>query len=183
MQIAARPNKDKTVKPPSQKYPLKRKAQVFLRLPSFVKVWLIPTWIALAVANMLIYCVPFRRFARLLGEDTGAVRLAPILNARQQRSAEFIRRTIAIAARYAPFRSDCLRQALVTCCLCRLFGIPYALHLGASIESGTGQETGKLKAHAWVISGPLAVCGGGSQSFTALACFVFTKRNGFPASL
>jgi len=135
----------------------------------------VPTWIALGAAHLIIERVPFRRLSRTLGEDAGPVRLAPIVNARQQRRGEEIRRTIAIAARNARFRSDCLRQALVSSWLCRLYRVPYALHLGALIDSETAAAAWGLKAHAWVISGPVAICGGGGTSrFAPLACFVYS---------
>ena len=156
---------------------VRRKLATFVGLPFFTKAWLVPTWVALAIADGLLRRVPFRRLSRRLGADAGPVRLAPILDARQLLRAELIRTTVSVAAGYAPFRSDCLRQALVSAWICRLHRVPYALHLGARIGGDTAEASEGLKAHAWVVSGPIAVCGGGGTSrYAPLACFVHEVR-------
>lgn len=44
----------------------------------------------------------------------------------------------------------CLVQALVGACWCRLYGIPYVVHLGVRKDEAEG-----MKAHAWLCTGKL----------------------------
>jgi hypothetical protein len=153
----------------------RKKAGTFVRLPIFTKLWLVPVWLALGVANILLERGAFPRLSRLLGVDAGPVQLAPLVDARQLRCAENIRATIAVAAGLAPFRSDCLRQALVGAWLCQILRVPCALHLGAAVASEVDDAVGQLEAHAWLVSGPIALCGGrGGNSYAPLICLVHT---------
>lgn len=148
-----------------------RKARTFARLPGFVIAWFVPVWIAIAMASLAIAWVPFKRLHRLFGRSLGAVALVPIVDARQQRRAAEIALTIRLAARHAPFRSDCFPTAIVAQLLCRIYRIPSALHLGASLSSEIG--TPPLSAHAWVSSGAISVSGGAGNfaRFATLGCW------------
>jgi hypothetical protein len=146
-----------------------RKLHTAARQPLFVWLWLVPVWIAIGLASAIIVLVPFRHLAPLLGQNLGTGAFVPCAGEAQVRRAQQIGRTIAIAARYAPFRSNCYPQALVACALCTLWGVPYALFFGVRIE-----EAGKLDAHAWVVSGRVTLTGGAISfaRFNPLACFV-----------
>jgi len=147
-----------------------RKLHTAARQPLFIWLWLAPVWVAIGLASAVIALVPFRRFAPLLGQNLGTAAFVPLASEAQAQRARLIGRTIGIAARYAPFRSNCFPQALVACALCALWGLPYALFFGARIT----EETGKLDAHAWVVSGRATVTGGAISfaRFNALVCFV-----------
>jgi hypothetical protein len=110
----------------------------------------------------------------LLGQNCGAVALSPLGNAQTEAWAARIGQAIGLASRNAPFRADCLPQALAAVALCRLTGLPSALHLGSTI---TAAETGKaMAAHAWVQSGRVNVSGGGNSAkrYATVSCFLRT---------
>lgn len=153
-------------RPASPASAISRKLKTFTRLPWFVILWFAPVWVALALASTAIALVPFRRLHKLFGRSLGAVALVPVIDAGQQRRAADIALTIRLAARHAPFRSDCFPTAIVAQLLCRLYRVPSTLHLGASISSETGKAP--LSAHAWVSSGAISVSGG-SGNFSRYA--------------
>lgn len=135
--------------------------------PPGVLLWLAPVWLLLAGAALTIRLVPFRRFARHLGSPVGPVALLPLAGEGDLRRARRLAAAIGIAARYAPFRSNCYPQALVAVLLCRLHRLPFALHFGAV------RGPAALEAHAWVMCGRVAVAGGAVSfaRFTPVACF------------
>ena len=53
-------------------------------------------------------------------------------------------RAVAIAARYGPYRANCLKRSLVLLRVLRRRGVICELKLGAHLEGGD------LSAHAWV---------------------------------
>lgn len=150
-----------------------RKLATFAQLPVFVLLWLVPAWAMIGLASLAILLVPFRRLAPIFGRNIGPVAFVPMTSPAQAARAHKIATAIAVAAKYAPFRSNCYPQAIVAHVLCRLYRIPYALHFGARIEAAPGEASG-LKAHAWVVSGPVAVSGGNASfgEFSTVGCFV-----------
>ena len=142
------------------------------RLPLFVILWLVPVWIAIGCASLAIAIVPVRRLQRLFGQSLGAVAFVPLADAAQRRRAFAIGRTIRIAALGAPFRADCYPTAIVAQLLCRLYGVPSALHLGVRLSSAPDDPP--LYAHAWVVSGAIGVTGGRGNfgGYTPLGCWV-----------
>lgn len=92
----------------------------------------------------------------------------PITNKRQQHRAAFIRNLIRLTSRYTPWNSNCFPQAIIARCLLAIFRVPYAMYFGLQ----KGQHPNELKAHAWVVSGRVVVCGGCSfQQYTVVACY------------
>ncbi len=141
----------------------------FVRMPIREKALLAVAWGLIGLAAGLLHLLPFRRLAPLLGVPIGAVACLPLASKRQLYRAHAVRRAILRAARVAPFRADCLPQALVAAALCRALGVPAATHLGVRLDQGAEP----IAAHAWVACGPVAVTGGhGFQSYTPVACFV-----------
>lgn len=115
----------------------------------------------------LIRFVRFRRLAWLLGLPLGAVGYSPLLDKRETERARQIRRAVGRAAAVAPFRSDCLPQALVAGLIARLLDVPLAIHLGVDLAAEG------MAAHAWSVAGPVAVSGGhGFARFTIVGCYV-----------
>ncbi|WP_304561608.1 lasso peptide biosynthesis B2 protein [Sphingomonas immobilis] len=141
------------------------------RIPLADKLAIVPAWLAIAGAAALITLVPFVRLAAGLGRNIGAAGFTPLIGRRGEARARFVQRAVQRAARLAPFRSDCLPQALVAAMFCRWLGVPTATHFGVEIEAvPTGRS---LSAHAWVDAGGVRVSGGrGEGRFTVVACFV-----------
>lgn len=131
--------------------------------------WLLPVWLLLGVSRASILGVPFRHLARLMGRQQGPHAWTPLLTEAQRRRSFAVGRTVRLAARYTPWISNCFPQALAASVLLRLYRVPYALHLGLA-PGGAGQP---MRAHAWVVSGPVRVTGGESfREFTVVGCFV-----------
>lgn len=151
--------------------------QHFWRWPLGLKLLTPVAWALIGVASGLLIVVPFRRLAPLMGRSLGAAALVPIADANQLRRARLIGRAVATAARFAPFRADCLPQAMAAVTFCHALNVPYAAFLGASMS--TPDKPGELTAHAWVRCGPVPITGGTGnfQRFGVVACFV-TPRLG-----
>ena len=152
----------------------------FAGLPIRDKALLVTAWGLITLAAGMLRLVPFRRLAPLLGVPIGPVACLPLVDKRQQYRAHAIRRAVLRAARIAPFRSDCLPQALVAAVLCRALHVPAAVHLGVKLDQGPVP----MAAHAWVACGPVAVTGGyGFRTYAPVACFVSPWLAGRPAGI
>lgn len=148
-----------------------------LRLPPGDLLAIPAAWLLLGIAAGAIGRVPFRRLAPILGRPAGAVSLTPTVTAAERGRARFVARAVARAARLAPFRADCLPQALAAAVLCRWLRVPTATHLGVK-PVGAGDADGP-SAHAWSVSGPVAVTGGrGNDRHGVVACFVIRIGEG-----
>lgn len=151
---------------------LARKCRTAARQPWSVFALLPVAWTLIGLSSAAIALRPFKRIAPLLGRNLGATSLAPLADPRTLRRATRIGKAVTIAANYAPFRSNCLPQAMAAAMLCRLGRVPYAAHLGASVSDPN--KIGELVAHAWVQCGPVAITGGQGcfQRYGVVACFV-----------
>lgn len=149
---------------------LARKLASARRLPPFVLVWVLPAWVLIGLSAAVIALLPFRRIAPWLGSNLGAVAVRPPIDAAQERRALLIAQTIELAGRHARFRADCYPQALTARLLCALWRIPCAVHFGVAIG---GEDSAKLRAHAWVCAGSIIVSGGAGSfaNHTPVACF------------
>lgn len=149
-----------------------RKLRTLRGLPWPVIGWLVPAWVMIGLSATAIALVPFHRLASLFGRAGSAP--MPTLNEAQQRRAAMIAKTIAIAARYAPFRSDCYPRALTAALMCRFWRLPYALYFGLAAELADGASTGGFRAHAWVTSGAVTLTGGAHSfaRYRVVSCFV-----------
>lgn len=154
---------------------LSRKVETFLALPVFVRLWLLPTWVLLGLSKALILVVSFSRLAPHLGENSGAAPWVPLLNECQELRALQVGRVVRLAAKYTPWDSNCLPQAVTARLLLGLYGIPYTLFFGISQNpDGLG-----IKAHAWIAAGKIRVTGGTSfGQFSVVGCFVSPKLQG-----
>ncbi|MBB5886451.1 lasso peptide biosynthesis B2 protein [Xanthomonas sp. LMG 8992] len=140
-----------------------------LRLPRFERCLLLPAWMLLGAARAAVLALGFRRLVPWLGRGVAEPPPAPVLDARAQRRAIQIGRTLRLAARHTPWQSNCLAQALSARCLLGLFRVPHMLCFGVARSS----QTASLQAHAWVVAGPVRVTGGGGvERFARVGCFV-----------
>jgi hypothetical protein len=131
--------------------------------------WLmaIGAWVLIALASLLLRLVHFRHLAGLLGRPLGAVACVPLIDGREEARAVLVHRAVSRAVQISPWRADCLPQALAAAVLCRFLRVPAAVHFGVALPKGE-----RMSAHAWAVSGPIAVTGGASfREFTAVACF------------
>ncbi len=149
---------------------LRRKWHTWRSLPHRVRLLLLPAWLMLGVARLLIRAVPFRHLARQLGQPDGTAPWVPLVTPPQAARASQIRRVVMLAARLSPWQANCLPQALCAHVLLRLHGVPHALYFGVQRRA----DDATLQAHAWTASGPVHVTGGASfGQFTVVSVFVW----------
>jgi hypothetical protein len=124
-------------------------------------------WLALALAWVLVFVVPFRRTAAWLGNParpgaTTAVEPAGIERARH------VCRRVAHVAPGVPWRTTCLVQAVAGVLLLKRRRIAATIRLG--VKQIAGERGGGLAAHAWLIVGGETVLGGAAaEDFSPLA--------------
>ena len=147
-----------------------RKLAVARRQPAFVLLWLLPAWLLIGASAAMVALLPFRRIAPLLGVNLGATAHRPACTPQQALRARRIGASVSIAASYAPFRSDCLPQAMAAKALCALWRVPCALLLGIERD----RPEGELRAHAWTSCGDVVPTGGARcfATHVPLSCFV-----------
>ena len=91
---------------------LRRKAVTWWCKPRAEKLWCASAFLLLGVARVALLTVPFRRIAPLLGHDMQTAAVMPLASECQVFRALRIGRAIRTAARYTPWESKCLAQAL-----------------------------------------------------------------------
>jgi len=119
----------------------------------------------LAVSRLATWRVPFRRIAPYLGRHMGhtpaSLSPEPVNLFRQVRWA------VQTAARYAPWRCLCLEQAMTAKALLHRRGMQSTLYLGVARD-----ETGELKAHAWLRCGSVILTGARDmKQYTVVSSF------------
>lgn len=119
----------------------------------------------LAVARIVMACVPFRRIAAWLGTPgTESPRTA---TAEQIRTAQEIGWAVGVLARRVPWDGRCLAQAMAATGMLRRRGLEGTVSFGV-----TEGESVKFDAHAWLRIGPYFVTGGpGHERFRTLTTF------------
>jgi hypothetical protein len=129
----------------------------FWRLSSFERVALLEAAAALAITWLGLRLRGFRRWKAMAER----IALSPKPKSAAESDAQLqagqdIARMAAAAARYLPFRTNCLEQSLVLWWLLRRRGIRAVMRIGVR------KEANQFEAHAWVdFEG--AVVGGPSE--------------------
>ena len=140
----------------------------FAARSAFEQLWFGPAWIGLGLASLAIGLLAFRRIAPALGNHCGTTTPPATVSAAGQRRAIQIRRTVQLAAHYAPWRADCYPQAIIARTLLGLYRLPFALSMGLKRDPASGA----MQAHAWVQCGNTAVTGDvGAGEYKAVAVF------------
>jgi hypothetical protein len=145
-----------------------RKLQTFAKLPAREKALFVEAYCTLGVMRAAILTLPFKRLVRSLEQHGGSF-TPPEADGQRLEEARRIGRAIERAARYTPWESACLAQALTARRMLETRGIGGVFYLGVS----TGDETEKkMSAHAWTKYGDYFLTGGrGSEKFTPLSAF------------
>lgn len=148
-----------------------RKFRTLLGLPLREKFWLLLLFFLSGVTRAVLLTLPFRSLAPFLGNHYQKVELSPIVSQAQLQLARQIGQCCETIARYTPWESKCLVQAIMATALLKWYCIPYVLHLGVAKSDQPGDE--KLLAHAWVKVGPSVITGrAGHQNFCVVSTFV-----------
>lgn len=110
--------------------------------------------ILLVVARVLVGFVPFRHIIARSSAHAASNAVTALPTARHHiHKARHTRKVIARARRSLPFEVNCFPQALVAIYLLSLRRVPYSLFFGVR------RNDGAFQAHAWVVCGPITVCG------------------------
>lgn len=122
------------------------------------------THLALAGAFALVFLLPFRVLAKVLGTSRPAPAIRPIPIPDGAAVGWALARRVERLARRFPARTTCLVQAVALWLLLRRRG------LAARVRLGVRQDKGVLEAHAWVDMAGATVMGGeAAAGFTAIA--------------
>lgn len=147
---------------------LRHKAAAWRRRPWAERRWFFVAVVLLGLARLAVLTVPFKRIAPWLGKDLRTAAVVPLATQHQMTSALHIGHAVRVAARYTPWESKCLPQAMAARILLGVNRLPYALFMGVK----NSRESG-MTAHAWVCTGAAAVIGGRSfGDFTVVGTYV-----------
>lgn len=132
----------------------------------------------LVAARLVVWFVPFRSLAVRLGDEK-AESLATV-TAEQRAAAVPIGWAVRTLGRRLPWMSQCLVQAVAVTWMLQRRRIPSTLYFGLAKDE---EETGGLKAHAWVRSGTKILAGAREHhEFTVVATFAAPDLNANPDS-
>ena len=122
---------------------------------------------AMAVMGTIVRVLPFSRVVRLTGAArSGASEVLPPRKRTTVGRAAAVGRAVERAAARLPGSPGCLTQALAGWLMLKRRGIPSILVFGVA------KQAGEVTAHAWLLVGDGAVCGGrDAKSFTPIAAF------------
>jgi hypothetical protein len=124
--------------------------------------------VALALARIVMACLPFRRIAVWLG--TPGTESPLEATAGQVQIAQEIGWSVGCLAHRVPWDGRCLAQALAATGMLRRRGLEGTVTFGA--ERG---DSGQLIAHAWLRFGPCSVTGGpGHERFKSITSIART---------
>ena len=170
--------KFKTMLQKSMLQKFSKKINTFLQLSFRQKFLFFVNFILCGMTRLLIHCLPFKRLSPYFGQLYDNQLLSTILSQTQLQQATQIKHSIRMAAKYTPWHSNCLTQALVAKFWCQRLNIPYIFYIGIAKDST--KPTG-YSAHAWLTTGPIAITGGYSfSSFQVISSYVskhiFNKR-------
>ncbi len=150
------------------------KLRTVLRLPFREVVWIAFIYPLSALFRLAVLLIPFRVLARFMGTHLRQQEPSPLASETQLLLAWRIGLICRLAARYTPWKSKCLVQAMMTRTLLGYYHIPYVIHLGV-MKADQGRAS--IQAHAWVKVGRLVVSGRESHKpFTVLASYISPSR-------
>ncbi len=139
-------------------------------LPLREKAWCLLFFPYSGVIRLALLTLRFRWMARWLGKQHENYQFSPLVTACEMQLAWRIGRIAELVARFTPWQSKCLVQAILVRSLLGYYGVPYVMHLGARL---TGEPSEAMKAHAWVKVGAWVVCGReGHQAYAVTNSFV-----------
>lgn len=145
----------------------------FFKLTNRQKLWFFINFFLCGLARLMICLFDYHRLKPYFGEGYRMTPASTLLPKEQYRLVWQIAKSIQLAARYTPWNSSCLTQAMVAKLWCQYYRIPYFMFIGfaKTTEKPLGQE-----AHAWITAGPIAITGGHSLK-THQVIYSYTNIN------
>ena len=140
-------------------------------LPFKYQIFFILNYALCGVARAAINVFPLRRISPYFGPFKKTLVISPLPNRKQLGLAVRIGQSVRLAAKYTPWDSSCLTQAMVAKFWCRLFKIPYVFYIGFAKAP---EEPSGYKAHAWITAGRVLVTGGnGLMDYNVISSYVY----------
>ncbi len=131
----------------------------------------VEAYLLLGLLRLAILTLPFKWLTRSLVQCSESDISISSLNGAQREVVALVARAIPRAARFTPWESVCLPQALAAYKMLDRRGISGLFYLGLRKDEG-GSEP--LEAHAWSQAGDVIVSGeSGCESFTVVSVFTW----------
>lgn len=128
-------------------------------------------WVWLGLMRAALWQRPFAETAQRLGLQSVAVEPPPLDPPAPQSAA--IGWAVRAAARYTPWESACLAQALACAWMLKRRRLDVVLYLGVRRDG----ENGPFLAHAWLRQGDQILTGGGGHESFAIVTRFQSKHN------
>src|SRR3990167_10778166 len=134
---------------------VKHKWRTFIRLSRLEKQLFFINFFLCGNAKLSIYILPYRFISLYFGRPRRMLIASTVLLKSDTQRARFIGRSVRLAAKYTPWDSSCLTQAMVAKFWCVHYKIAYLFFVGFDNTKPLGQS-----GHAWVTAGPIMITGG-----------------------
>ncbi len=142
----------------------------FYRMPLKLKGLLIINFWLCGIARACILLLPLNRLSIYFGTLNRNIISSTVISKKKRYYAVHLQRSIQLAARYTPWSSNCLTQAMVAKFWCNRLRIPYILYIGFAKDA---EKPSGFAAHAWLTAGPITITGGDSFStFRVISSYV-----------
>lgn len=150
---------------------------LFWGIPLRYKCFFLLNVLFCGIARLAINTLALRHLSIYFGYFYKTTTFSTVITEAQKRQAYRIGQFVRLAAKYTPWDSSCLTQAMVAKFWCRAFKIPYILYIGFAKAP---EEPSGYKGHAWLTAGPIAVTGGnGFIEFNVVSTYVnFFRKDG-----
>ena len=150
---------------------LKSKMHVFWLIRFKYKAFFLINVVFCGLARASINLLPLKHLTPFFGRFQKTLSLSTIITLEQRQQACLIGKSVRLAAKYTPWDSSCLTQAMVAKFWCRLYRIPYVFYIG--FAKSAAEPSGYI-AHAWITAGPVAITGGnGFKNYHVVSSYVY----------
>lgn len=153
---------------------INKKLNTIRQLPYQEWGWFFCLYIISGLARLAIALLPFEWLSKLYGQPLNNTRAYSPASNKQKQFAWRIGRMARSTAKYTPWQSKCLVQALSARALLNYYQIPHVLYFGAR---RTGDPQTPMEAHAWLCVGSWPITGRkGHRQHGIVATYI----SGFP---
>lgn len=154
---------------------LKSKAISFWRIPFKYKLLFMLNFMLCGIARASINLLSLKYLTPYFGLYQRSITRSTLISDKQRHQSIMIGRSVRLAAKYTPWDSSCLTQAMVAKFWCRLYRIPYVFYIG--FAKSASEPSGYI-AHAWITAGPVAITGGdGLKNYHVLSSYIFLNKD------
>ncbi|MCH6258791.1 lasso peptide biosynthesis B2 protein [Puniceicoccaceae bacterium K14] len=159
-----------------------KKTKTALALPAREKLWFCLMYPLSAVVRLALLILPFRVISCVMGKQIQSKEPSTVLSEEEQSLVSRIGKVCALVARYTPWETKCLSQAILGRVFLGFYGISCVIYLGVT---KAGDPLNPMRAHAWMKAGGLIVTGReGHRAFTVLVAYeasaIFPKKERKP---